>query len=473
MLNNIRKFSKTIFAKIILVIMIVPFVLWGMGGVFSGGNTNNIVKINNENITTADFVDYINNSKIDQNIIKDNIENNVLEELLSRLVSEKLIKMEIKNLDIHMSENSLVNRIKKNTNFIREDGKFSRTKYEKFLLSQNLTAPGYEEKLKHNELRKKLFSYVSGGIKSPLFLINNLYEEQTNQLDISFVSLDSEYKKKENITESEINKFINDNSEKLKEEYLDFSYIKIMPKDLTGSEDYNELFFKKIDTLENEISNGKTLNEIANDFKVKIINKNNFRIVVESNDIEKLIYKNRNENKIQLIDKNDFYLLYEIKKIEKILPNISDKIFKNRILKAIFEKNKFEFNQKLIKKITNKEINKTNFNKFSDGKIEKIKINSITDENKFAKDSVKLLYSRPINSFTLIGDKNNKIYLATIDKVYTNKLISNSEDFISYSNQTNIMMRNYLYSSYDLFLSAKYKVDVNQSALDRVKNFFR
>ena len=473
MLNNIRKFSKTIFAKIILVIMIVPFVLWGMGGVFSGGNTNNIVKINNENITTADFVDYINNSKIDQNIIKDNIENNVLEELLSRLVSEKLIKMEIKNLDIHMSENSLVNRIKKNTNFIREDGKFSRTKYEKFLLSQNLTAPGYEEKLKHNELRKKLFSYVSGGIKSPLFLINNLYEEQTNQLDISFVSLDSEYKKKENITESEINKFISDNSEKLKEEYLDFSYIKITPKDLTGSEDYDELFFKKIDKLENEISNGKTLNEIANDFKVKIINKNNFKILVESNDIEKLIYENRNENKMQLIDKNNFYLLYEIKKIEKILPNISDKIFKNRILKAIFEKNKFEFNQKLIKKITNKEINKTNFNKFSDGKIEKIKINSITDENKFAKDSVKLLYSRPINSFTLIGDKNNKIYLATIDKVYTNKLISNSEDFISYSNQTNIMMRNYLYSSYDLFLSAKYKVDVNQSALDRVKNFFR
>ena len=473
MLNNIRKFSKTIFAKIILVIMIVPFVLWGMGGVFSGGNTNNIVKINNENITTADFVDYINNSKIDQNIIKDNIENNVLEELLSRLVSEKLIKMEIKNLDIHISENSLVNRIKRNTNFIGEDGKFSRTKYEKFLLSQNLTAPGYEDKLKHNELRKKLFSYVSGGIKSPLFLINSLYEEQTNQLDISFVSLDSEYKKKENITESEINKFINDNSEKLKEEYLNFSYIKITPKDLTGSEDYNELFFKKIDTLENEISNGKTLNEIANDFKVKIINKNNFRIVVESNDIEKLIYKNRNENKMQLIDKNNFYLLYEIKKIEKILPNISDKIFKNRILKAIFEKNKFEFNQKLIKKITNKEINKTNFNKFSDGKIEKIKINSITDENKFAKDSVKLLYSRPINSFTLIGDKNNKIYLATIDKVYTNKLISNSEDFISYSNQTNIMMRNYLYSSYDLFLSAKYKVDVNQSALDRVKNFFR
>ena len=49
MLNNIRNFSKTWFAKILLVIIIIPFVFWGMGGVFSGGNTNNIAKINNQN----------------------------------------------------------------------------------------------------------------------------------------------------------------------------------------------------------------------------------------------------------------------------------------------------------------------------------------------------------------------------------------------------------------------------------------
>ena len=41
MLNSIRNFSKTWFAKILLVIIIIPFVFWGMGGVFSGGNTNN------------------------------------------------------------------------------------------------------------------------------------------------------------------------------------------------------------------------------------------------------------------------------------------------------------------------------------------------------------------------------------------------------------------------------------------------
>ena len=68
MLNNIRSFSKTIFAKILLVIIIIPFVFWGMGGLFSSGNSNNIAKVNNENITTKDFIDYIQEDYKNNNI---------------------------------------------------------------------------------------------------------------------------------------------------------------------------------------------------------------------------------------------------------------------------------------------------------------------------------------------------------------------------------------------------------------------
>ena len=154
MLNSIRKFSKTIFAKILMVIIIIPFIFWGMGGVFSSGNTNNIVKINKHNITTQNFIDYLNNSDIDQNFIKDNIDKKILEELLSELISITLLNMEIEDLKILISEKSLANKIKKNKNFVDEMGIFSRTKYEKFLLSQNLTAPAFEEQLRDSELKK-------------------------------------------------------------------------------------------------------------------------------------------------------------------------------------------------------------------------------------------------------------------------------------------------------------------------------
>ena len=176
MLNNIRNFSKTWFAKILLVIIIIPFVFWGMGGVFSGGNTNNIAKINNQSISTQDFINYLNSSKIDTNYIKDNIDENVIEELLAELISTTMLSLEIKDLSLSISDKVLNKKIITNKNFLDENKKFSRTKYEKFLLSSNLSAPSFEFKLRESELKNYLFAYISGGIKSPTFLTNNIYK---------------------------------------------------------------------------------------------------------------------------------------------------------------------------------------------------------------------------------------------------------------------------------------------------------
>ncbi len=154
MLNIIRRFSKTFFAKILLVIIIIPFVFWGMGGVFNSGNTNNIVKINNHSISTQDFINYLNNSNLSQDQIKQNIDSNILEEALGALISKTLIQMEIKDINFSISEKSLIKKIKKNKNFLDDNNKFSRTKYEKFLLSNNLIAPDFERRLKENELQK-------------------------------------------------------------------------------------------------------------------------------------------------------------------------------------------------------------------------------------------------------------------------------------------------------------------------------
>ena len=51
----------------------------------------------------------------------------------------------------------------------------------------------------------------------------------------------------QDFSESEIKSFINENKDNLKDEYIDFTYIKITPNDLTGSDQFNELFFKKIE----------------------------------------------------------------------------------------------------------------------------------------------------------------------------------------------------------------------------------
>ena len=59
MLGSIRKFSKTFMAKIFIAIIALPFILWGMGDIFSSGKQNIIAEINDEKISSKEFISYI------------------------------------------------------------------------------------------------------------------------------------------------------------------------------------------------------------------------------------------------------------------------------------------------------------------------------------------------------------------------------------------------------------------------------
>ena len=61
MLSSIRKFSTSIYAKILLGIVIIPFVFWGMGSNFVGGNKNIILTIDKDKYSIQDFASYIQN----------------------------------------------------------------------------------------------------------------------------------------------------------------------------------------------------------------------------------------------------------------------------------------------------------------------------------------------------------------------------------------------------------------------------
>ena len=141
MIGSFRNFAKTKLAGVFVFIMIIPFVFWGMGSMFSSGNTNTIVKINQSNVSTEEFIDYLNNSGIPTDTIRENLRDNIIEELLSGLISTKILDLEIEEYNLIISKETLLEMIKKNKNFLDEQGRFQRLKYEKFLLENNQSAP--------------------------------------------------------------------------------------------------------------------------------------------------------------------------------------------------------------------------------------------------------------------------------------------------------------------------------------------
>ena len=472
MISSFRNFAKTKFAGLLVFIIIIPFVFWGMGGMFSSGNTNSVAKINNHNISTQEFIDYLNSSGVPEKTIRENLDKNIVEELLSGLISTTLINLEIKNFELIISEITLLKKIKENKNFKDENGSFQRIKYEKFLLENNLSAPSFEQRLRDRELQKNLFDYIGAGTIQPQFLVNKLYEEENKKLEIEYLNLSGFYKKKEEITDSELKKFINDNKDQLKVEYIDFSYAIINPKNLIGVDDFNQSFFDKIDQIEIDISNEVEFETILSNLNISATNIENFRYSSDKNEIEKKIFELRN-NKFDIFENKNDYILYNVKNVAETEPDLNDKQIKQEVIELVSQKNKFNYNKDLLDKITNKQFDNANFLQMGKGNIQTTKLNSIRDNKMFEINAVEVLYSLPVNSFTLINDEKNNIYLAKVKKFEEETVSANDEKFQEYISKQKTNSKNNLLKSYDLLLNDKYNVSLNQKTIQRVKNFFQ
>ena len=472
MLSNLRNFSKSKLAGVLIAIIIVPFVFWGMGSVFSGGNTNNVAKINNDNISTQDLINFININNIDKNIIKENLDQNILDEILSQVISNNLIEQEVEAFKIYLSDQSLFNEIINDTRFFKDE-KFSRIKYEKFLLENNITANNYEQKIRSSMLQKDLFNYISGGIRSPEFLAKKIFVDDTRKIEIKYINLENVYKKE--FSDNEIENYISENKETLVRDYIDIYYLKLAPENQSSNDGFNSNFFKKIDDIENDIANGLSIREIANKQDLQIFESKNFYYTKNGDKDLNEIYNLRNDAKINLLDKEDYYLLYQIDNINKILPDMSDENFSEEVLNALKRAEKFEYNKNLLKKIETDQFNEKDFDRITNDKkkYKKALVNSINDNSIFNVDSLKLLYTIPIGDFLLIVDNEKKVYLTKILNFINTKFESGLGENKKYFTRSNFKIKNRISSSYDKLLSNKYLIEVNERTLERVENFFK
>ena len=473
MLETLKNFGgKKLGGLILIIVIIIAFGFGGFGGGFSTNNQNNIAKINKTNVTTQDFMDYVNQSGISLDAIRTNLDNNIIEELLSGLISTTLIDLEVKDFALSISERTILKTIKDNKNFQDENGVFQRVKYEKFLLSSNLSAPMFELKLKNRELQKHLFDIIGAGTITPNFLIDKKYEENNKTLIIEYFNMEGLYKEKNEYTDQDLVVFIKENEDQLKREYIDFKYVVLNPKNLIGIEEFNQEFFDEVDKIENQISEGADFETILENINVEVKEIIEYAPTSEAQTSESLIYQNKS-SKLNLIENGDNFLLYNINKEYDKSPNLNDDKTKGELVELIYQKGKFDFNRKILEEIQNKEFNNSKFEDLGSNNLLNVEIDTINDDSMFDINSVKMLYTLPVNSFTLINDKDNNIFLVKIADSKKNFFNKSDEEYVQFVKNQNTDNRKSILQSYDQLLNNKYQVKVNQKSVDRVKNYFK
>jgi len=473
MIETLKKFgAKKLGGLILIAVIIIAFGFGGFGGGFSNNNQNNIAKINKTNVTTKDFMKYLNESGISQQAIRENLDNNIIEELLSGLISTTLIDLEVEDFELSITQLTVLKKIKENKNFQNEKNIFQRTKYEKFLLSNNMSAPMFELQLKNRELQKHLFDFIGAGTITPNFLTKMKFEEENKSLDLEYFAMKNFYKEKESYTKTEINKFLDENKDQLKREYIDFKYAVLNPKILIGLEEFNKDFFDEIDKIENKISSGDDFKSIIQNLKANITEVKEFTPSSTKKINEDIIYSKRSSS-MDLIENGDNFLLYSITNKYDRGPDLNDQNTKDEIQELVYQKGKFDLNRSVLEDIQNKKFDDNKFKDMAGFNKEYLTINSIKDDTTFEANSVKILYSLLNNSFTLVNDKENKIYLVKLVNSKKNTFSKTDENYLNFLKNQNTNTRKTILQSYDQLLNNKYRVQLNQKTIDRVKNYFK
>ena len=480
MLGRIRKFSSSIFAKIFLAIIAIPFIFWGMGDLFSGGNQNVIVKIGKEKITTQEFINFIkvnayNNEELNKNSI---------EKLFSKFIGDKLIEQEVKDFGILITDKSL-SQIIRNEKIFKKNNEFSRIEYEKFLVKNSMSAVNFESNISNQLKREQAFNFIEGGIIPAKFQVNSDYDKINQKRNIKIINLNKVFNKNLNFSEEQIKSYLEKNKENYVEIYKSIKFVRVEPRTLVGTNEFNDLFFKKIDEIDDLIVGGKNVDYLVKKFNLEysesiILNKLGQNKKLEKNNtlskelVERIFKINLTDPTLLLEYKDKFYII-ELIDTEKFYKKIENKSVKNEILFQLKKQTKIKMIQNLLKEMNN-DFNKYDFANFSKKKninIDDIKIENRNDDKILKKELLNQIYSFPEDKVIVVAsDDLTQIYLVYTDKIENASINENSADYQKYMKLSKLKITSSLYNSYDVYLKNKYKIDINYKALDSVKNYF-
>ena len=477
MLNKLRKFSETFFAKIFIGLIALSFAFWGISDFFRSEPKNIIAEVDGKEISLNHLINEINNLSKLYNFKnnKEAINNNLHFIALSNLISDKVLQSHIKQEGVIIDDISLSIEIK-NTKEFQDNKNFSRSKYEKFLIERGVSSKILEEQIRTTLEKRIIQDTLKGFIP-----INNYYTKKVNEfysesVDIEYVDLEK-IELKVSVKDNEIEEYFKKNKDDFKtKEFRVINFVELTTADLTGLNEVNNKFFEIIDKIENEISKGTEFNKILNIYKLKKtknlvfsidgISQEGTRVAVNQNIITKAFQLNKKNS--SLIESSGKYFLINLDNIIESKERKLDEQLKMQIKNIIvFDKKKENFD-KIKKSITNKDYQIfVNFAKENNLFIQKKNI-----KNRFEKtfDNISInetIFNYPANKNYLI-ETNTKFLIAN-NRAF--KKGSATEKVANSQKEATAIVQNKISALYDESLRKKYKIIFHEKNMSNfIKN---
>ncbi len=170
MMDNLRAASNHVVLKVILGLIILSFVLTGVGNYLIGGGSDYAAKVNGQEISRAQLDQAFNSERSRQQQMlgdqfsqlagNDGFMQQMRQQALSQLVDQALLDQYINDLHITISDDQVKQAIFAQQAF-QTNGKFDNAKYNALLSSMGFTADRYAEALRKQLATQQLINAVA------------------------------------------------------------------------------------------------------------------------------------------------------------------------------------------------------------------------------------------------------------------------------------------------------------------------
>lgn len=199
MLQSLRSKATSWVIKLLFVLLIVSFAIWGIGDIFRGpGQQTTVANVGDVEISAAELnsefrrqIDRLRpvfGGSFDTERAK---QFGVLDQSLDALVGQALLQQEIKRLGIAVPEAVIRNRIAAIPAFRNEAGLFDPNRFQSVLRSNGMTEAGLVANLRQDLSRDQLAGSIGAAVRTPATLSDIVYRHRREQRIADYVLVEA------------------------------------------------------------------------------------------------------------------------------------------------------------------------------------------------------------------------------------------------------------------------------------------
>ena len=188
MLNSLRRNASSWVVKVLLLMLVVSFAIWGIGDIFYGSGQNpTVATVGDAEIPAHELAEAFNRAvanlqrQLGPEFDRERaIQLGVMQQTLQDLIRQRLISLEAQEMGLVVPDDALRALVIQDPMF-QSAGQFDRSRFDQLLRASGLSEEAYLASLRQQVVRQALTGSIAGPVDAPAQLVDAIYRHRNEK----------------------------------------------------------------------------------------------------------------------------------------------------------------------------------------------------------------------------------------------------------------------------------------------------